>query len=758
MAGVAYLLPVAALVAMFVSKQSKPAVTHLETRSDYVDAAVCASCHAEIAATYARTGMGRSFRKVSTYNGTEDYTRANLVENKASGMSYTMLERDGRPFQRRHQTAPDGSEINVREESVDYVIGSGNHARSYLHRDTQGRLIELPVSWYTELGGGWAMSPGYDRKDQEDMRRAITPECMFCHNGYPRKDPEGVNGAAAVDAARDPAVFTADLPEGIDCQRCHGPGRAHVAAATAEHPTLAAIQAAIVNPRKLGRDRQMEVCMQCHLETSSRHAPNEIRAYDRDIFSYRPGDPLGDFKMYFEQISGKQEDTFEIAHAAYRLRKSACFRGSQMTCLTCHNPHDIPRGEVALRDYVAQCQSCHQAVKHTVALPAKENCISCHMPKRRTEDAVHVVMTDHYIQRDRPLRDLLAGIPEKEESPVKGSRTELYYPTASTLEVAKPWTRVAVAAAQVENGHGLEGVAHLARVLAELQPKEPQPYVTLAQAYSKRNRQEDATHWFQEALRVQPNYSPALQGAVLAMFATNNGDQATALLEKATVAAPKNDLLLTNLGNAYLRQGKLTEAQVALDKAVQIDPERADTHNLQGLLALQRGDMVGAEHAFREAIRLQPDLAEAQNNLGTLLTGAKRFSEAKAHFEQALAANPDYAEAHHGLGLLLILEGSLPGASVQLREAVRLQSMSAQNHTDLADALAAMGQVGAAADEYREVLRLHPGQADAELGLGIALLRQNRPGEARSLLESAATASDAAVSEPARDALGHMPR
>ena len=37
-----------------------------------------------------------------------------------------------------------------------------------------------------------------------------------------------------------------------------------------------------------------------------------------------------------------------------------------------------------------------------------ENCLDCHMPKRRTDDAVHVIMTDHYIQRCRPARDLLA--------------------------------------------------------------------------------------------------------------------------------------------------------------------------------------------------------------------------------------------------------------------------------------------------------------------------------------------------------------
>ena len=32
------------------------------------------------------------------------------------------------------------------------------------------------------------------------------------------------------------------------------------------------------------------------------------------------------------------------------------------------------------------------------------------MPKRRAEDAVHVVMTDHYIQRRKPAGNLLARV------------------------------------------------------------------------------------------------------------------------------------------------------------------------------------------------------------------------------------------------------------------------------------------------------------------------------------------------------------
>ena len=37
------------------------------------------------------------------------------------------------------------------------------------------------------------------------------------------------------------------------------------------------------------------------------------------------------------------------------------------------------------------------------------------MPRRRTDDVVNVVMTDHYIQ-SKPARDLLAAVPEAQET------------------------------------------------------------------------------------------------------------------------------------------------------------------------------------------------------------------------------------------------------------------------------------------------------------------------------------------------------
>src|SRR5262249_8851602 len=87
----------------------------------YVDGAMCASCHPNIAATYRKTGMGRSFAK---WRPERTAPFAKNVYNKTSDSFFAMTVRDGKYYQRRWQIGFDGKETNVDEKQVDYIIGS----------------------------------------------------------------------------------------------------------------------------------------------------------------------------------------------------------------------------------------------------------------------------------------------------------------------------------------------------------------------------------------------------------------------------------------------------------------------------------------------------------------------------------------------------------------------------------------------------------------------------------------------------------
>jgi predicted CXXCH cytochrome family protein len=652
--------------------------------ASYADPAVCATCHEDVAPTYALTGMARAFSKVTV----RQFGAPGRVYHQASDRYYTMVERDGRFYQRRHQIGFGGKETNVLELEAQYVVGSGNHARTFLHRTPDGRLVQLPVSWYAERGGYWAMSPGYDRAAHMDFRRIVDGGCMSCHNGYPRGPVE--------DDGFGPRFGTASLPEGIDCQRCHGPGQAHVDAV--KSGDTQAIRRAIVNPRTLDRDRQLEACMQCHLESTSSPLPFRIQRYEQPQFSYAPGQALSDYFIHFDHASGTgHDDKFEIASGAYRLRKSACFQRSEMTCTTCHNPHDVPRGAKAVERQVAVCEGCHKethrgGVPQVAGAGSGATCLDCHMPKRRTEDAVHVVMTDHYIQR-RPLRgDLLAPRTEVDSLARGDYRGEvaLYYP--STLPPT-PENELYVALAQVQQGSNLtSGIPQLERAIEKHRPGRPEFYYELARAYARSGNYEVAIRWCREALRHDARFVPALKELAVAATTMGNAAAAAEALEQAVALGPRDANAAADLGSVYVRQGRLDDALRVLQRALELDPTLPLANNTIGLAALRKGALGVAETHFREAIRLQPDLAEAHNNLGNLLAGRRAYPEAAYHFEQAIANNPRYVEARHSYGVTLALTGSSAKAINELQAAVELAPELVALRIDLADVLATVGR------------------------------------------------------------------
>ena len=723
---------------------------------DFVNLQVCAGCHRGVWETYRKTGMGRAFFRPSPENTLEDYDVKNTYYHPASDSYFTMQRRDGKYFQRRYQLDAAGKPLNVMEKQIDWIMGSGNHARAYLHRTERNTLVELPLGWYAENGGYWAMSPGYDRSNHDGFRRPITYDCMFCHNAYPRI-PAGNERPFS-----DP-VYAEPLPEGIDCQRCHGAGGRHARLAGTAGAAVEEIRKAIVNPSRLSGERQMEICMTCHLEPTSFPLPNAIQRYERIPFSFKPGEPMGDFLLNFDHAPGAgREDKYEIVNSAYRLRRSACFLKSngKLLCTTCHNPHDIPRGETAARHYASVCRQCHAAAldaevangKH----PAGWDCVECHMPKRRTEDVVHSAATDHMIPRRKPEGDLLAERAERHET----AATAYHGPVALYYPETLPHTAendLYLAVAQVKQGSNLaEGILQLTAAIEKYAPRRPEYYLELAEALENNGQLAKAVDMYRQAVRRDAKFAVGLQRLGSALRRSKQNAESAEVLKQAASIAPESALTWHELGLTLRAMGRNTEAIAAFGKAVGLNPDLPEAHNNLGILRIAGGEARQAGAAFREAIRIQPDYADAHGNLANLLSATGDLAGAREHFEIALKLRPEDGATRYNYAMTLGRLREFAAAQRELEVSLRTDPGLVDARLLLADLLVAKGQVKDGLPHYLEAVRLRPESGRAQLGLGTALAATGDVAGALPHLRKAAADSDLAVRDAAAQALRQL--
>jgi len=746
------LLGIAALLAVCivlighhaVYQASKP-----DTASRYVDPQTCRPCHAEIFRSYQEVAMGRSFYQPTTENVVEDYKTDNHLFHAPSNRHYRMVQRNGKFYQRRYQLDDRGREKNVFELEVTHIMGSGNHARTYLNLAENGVLRQLPVSWYSQ-GKGWGMSPGYDHAGHDDFRRRVGHSCMFCHNGYPRL-PE------PSDRYGQQSRFPRELPSGIDCQRCHGPGSRHVDLLSGGGAAMGAVRAAILNPARLSPELQMDVCLQCHVQSTLGNLGDRVRRAGRSVYSFRPGESLDDYIVHFDLLGpdpGRPVERFEIDSTAYRLLQSACYRESRgaMTCTTCHDPHRTPRGPEAARHFRQRCMSCHPGLSDQAhPEPAQSDCVPCHMPRRRTEDAVHVVMTDHWIRSRPPRRDLLAPL-EEDRTPHQGavvlndpealpaSEREIYWGLA---EIQSP-------------SHLRQGLSRLEARLSPESPSHPEFFAEwgkalqeagerdaaearlrqalqldsgmvtartrLADLLREQEKWSQAVRHYRRALAVDPTYGEAEIGLGLIAKGQGQIESAMAHFRRAVRHNPFLAEGFANLGTAYLQQGEWNRALRELEKALSIEPANAQVQLNRGTALSGLGRQPQALGAFAEAVRLRPDLSKAHYSLGLARARAGQPAQAIEAFRQAIRLDPEDADYHFNLGVAHNELGQLEEALEAFRESVRLRPEDAEGHSSLGLAYAQLGRLPEALAAFQKTASLRPDDPEVRLFLGMAHL------------------------------------
>ncbi|MGE5594353.1 MAG: tetratricopeptide repeat protein [Betaproteobacteria bacterium] len=126
-------------------------------------------------------------------------------------------------------------------------------------------------------------------------------------------------------------------------------------------------------------------------------------------------------------------------------------------------------------------------------------------------------------------------------------------------------------------------------------------------------------------------------------------------------------------GCDLLRDGRLDEAQAALEAAISLDPENAEAQNKLGVILARKGRLDEAEIRFERALALNPRYAAAMSNLGNIYKEKNMLDRAIECYNMALSIDPDHATAHHNLGVVYRQMGMIDRAVGHFKQAHRLQ-------------------------------------------------------------------------------------
>jgi tetratricopeptide (TPR) repeat protein len=632
-------LPIALLVGLQAcgpsAPDSEPLVfdkTYLNhaPEAQYVGKEACRACHAEQYDTYVKSEMGRSWKPAEWMHSAAKWEGIQPVHDPHTNLSYLPFRRGNDLFVKEFRLQGKDT-VHQRIEKLSFIVGSGQHTNSHLIEEN-GYLYQAPVTWYAQ-DGKWDLPPGFENGQNSRFGRSIELECITCHNAMPTYVPGSDNRFLSI-------------PDGIDCERCHGPGSIHVEAKKEGDQThlVDGIDYTIVHPGKLPVELQFDICQRCHLQGTA------VPVEGKSFLDFRPGMKLSETINTFIPRYRDSLNQFIMASHPDRLRMSDCFLTTQnnpafpkaMTCITCHNPH-LSIELQGPEHYRNVCESCHSLKKDNFCSlnsdlrNAKQNdCAGCHMPRSGSTDIPHVRITDHYIRIPDATGKRLSADEKK-------AVTDFVKLSCRTQENPDDLLMASGYLAQYEQFSNLPWLLdsaqkHLGRARIK-QGEQATLKPTVRLHYLKRDYPSLAAL----GKKLQPNeIGDAWTAYRIAEGLQSTGDAPKALdwFRKAVSLAPQHLKFNEKLAAALIGSEQVAEGMKILESMVKAYSRDPSILNNRGYGHVLQGNMKLAESDFLEALRLNPDNATAMANLASLYLNTNRSAKAKPLVNSLLAKDP----------------------------------------------------------------------------------------------------------------------
>jgi Flp pilus assembly protein TadD len=228
---------------------------------------------------------------------------------------------------------------------------------------------------------------------------------------------------------------------------------------------------------------------------------------------------------------------------------------------------------------------------------------------------------------------------------------------------------LSVGSAFFQRGYYDQAEASFARALRD-DPSSAEAQYGLGSVYLNQNKNAQARDSFEKTLKLTASYPDTAPKAWnnLGLIATREGrsDDAVRYFQEALRVSPDYWIALENLGNAYRQQKRWDEARAALERAAAARPKEPEANYSLAMVYAQTDDTGRAYEYLQKALTLRPAYPEALNNLGILYLRTRRRDDAVAKFEECIRVAPGFDQSYLNLARVYSLEGDRNKARVVL--------------------------------------------------------------------------------------------
>lgn len=601
----------------------KPVYAAVKDGNEYIGINTCMQCHPQQFQSFQHTGMGQSFGNADTLKSAGQFD-SNFIYDPFSGYHYQPYWENGELFVKEFLTSNEKQTFS-RTEKVSFIIGSGQHTNSHL-QSLNGYVHQMPFTFYTQ-DQKLDLPPGFEEGQNSRFSRKVGLECMSCHNAMPTGFVLGSENKYE------------HVPLGIDCERCHGPGKLHVEKIQRGEltDTASSIDYSIVNPKHLTTQQQFEICQRCHLQG------NAVLADGKSFFDFKPSMALNEVMDIYLPRYTDSDDEFIMASHVDRFKLSKCFQSDNtFSCTSCHNPH-VSIKETNIKTFNKTCNNCHKEKECAAPLAERElksnNCVTCHMPRSGSIDIPHVSVHDHFIRKpitktkSDEIRTFIKLEAINNTSPSKRSKIRGYLQHFEKFKAEKAALDSAQAllqSAKPDSSYFFEWILyyHLSNMPFNIQKKVQSKGIQ--QTLKKLNKQDYSNKDAWTSYRIGEAY-----------YTTSDYKNSLLFYVNAAKLAPYNLEFKNKLGSVYTKLELFNQAKNQFKNIIDEYPNYAEAHNNLGYIYMVQQNFDAAEKHISRALELDPKYSQARLNYAGLYLALGEVKRAKKLLFELLEDEPD---------------------------------------------------------------------------------------------------------------------